>query len=115
MAKIPTHIYNGSKGKCVVCGKLIRHSSHNLGNADYLEKFFAPGNVIWSFYWREYDRVIAFHPNTVADTQTTYWSVIVRRCNEAGEFLPNAPVRTHSTQPDARDRVVTNVGNNVQG
>lgn len=105
MAKIATHIYNGSKGKCAVCGKLIRHSSHSLGNADYLAEHFKVGNVILSHYWRAYDRVVAFHPAS-ADG---YWAVEVRRCDVNGDFLPGELNREHCTSPDSRDLVITNV------
>ena len=67
-----------------------------------LANHFTPGNVLFSDYWREYDKVVAFHPAT----ETSSWAVEVIRCDRYGVPLSGEAVRNHSTRPDPRDRVV---------
>lgn len=70
-----------------------------------LAAHFTVGNIIFSDYWRSYDRVITFEPST----EHKGWSVTVRQCNAQGQFLDSESVRTHYTFPDKRDKIIGNV------
>ena len=71
-----------------------------------LENHFKPGNVIYSYYWRNYDLVRAFELRSTPNG--TLWVVAVQACDEDGNVLPGAVIRTHSTYPDFKrgDKVV---------
>lgn len=66
-----------------------------------LEDHFAPGNVILSDYWKKHDRVVSF------DWNGGNWSVKVQSVEKKGDkWEPAGEIRTHSTRPDKRDKVV---------
>lgn len=69
-----------------------------------VRKHFAPGNVIYSNYWREHDVVLDLVPTV--NCSGTSWYVLVVSCDENGVPVPGEPVRKHCTYPDTRDRVV---------
>jgi hypothetical protein len=67
-----------------------------------LEAHFTPGNIVYSAYWANHDRVLGFE-------RTQYgFSVSVIRCDAHGNAVPDERVRSHSTYPDFKrgDRVV---------
>jgi hypothetical protein len=64
-----------------------------------LSKHFAPGNILLSHYWKEYDLVLDFHPLT----RHSAWYVRVIHCDASGKPIKDARPRTHYTYPDQRD------------
>ena len=67
-----------------------------------LAEYFAIGNVLFDAYWREYEKVVAFHPAT-----NGLWSVDVVDCDIAGNVKAGSRVRNHSTYPGCRDFIVS--------
>ena len=66
-----------------------------------LEYHFAPGNVILSDYWKKHDRVVSF------DWNGGNWSVKVQGVElKDGKWEPVGEIRTHSTRPDKKDKVI---------
>lgn len=78
------------------------------GDYASLALYFAPGNVVYSRYWNDYDLVLSFrHPNAGGEIPWSSWSVTVAHCDADGNLLGEP--RTHCTWPDRGDHVVSNV------
>lgn len=67
-----------------------------------LAEHFTPGNVIKSDYWKEYDKVLSFSP----ETSDKGWEVRVVKSDKEGVTVPGERPRIHHTQPDKRDEIV---------
>lgn len=67
--------------------------------ARQLAAHFAPGNIIFSDYWRSYDVVLEFQPTTPARS----WFVRVIHCDYTGQPIKGERPRVHCTWPDKRD------------
>jgi GNAT superfamily N-acetyltransferase len=68
-----------------------------------LADHFAPGNVIYSGYWNDYDKVLDFKP----PDENGQWQVQVVRSDKDGNPVPGERPRWHATFPDMKkDKVV---------
>lgn len=67
-----------------------------------VREHFTPGNIVYSGYWREHDRVLAFE-----EFEKAGWQVQVEKVKKDGDkWVATGKPRWHSTAPDARDKVV---------
>lgn len=69
-----------------------------------IREHFTPGNIVFSSYWREHDRVLAFR-----ETENGGWEVQVEKVakkSKDGPWEAVKPPRWHATAPDAKDVVV---------
>lgn len=65
-----------------------------------LREYFTAGKVIYSSYWRSYDKVISFNiPKKGDPCEYSSWSVTVIPCDKEGNILAGAVSRTHCTNP----------------
>lgn len=67
-----------------------------------LAEHFAPGNIIFSNYWKSYDKVLEFKPGT----KDSAWAVKVIHTDKDGNPIPGERPRWHATYPDPKDKVV---------
>jgi hypothetical protein len=67
---------------------------------DRLRTYFAVGNVIYSKYWRSYDKVLQFDAPGIENCEYASWSVMVQECDENGIIDQSKPVRIHCTDPN---------------
>lgn len=66
-----------------------------------VKEHFAPGNIIFSSYWRHYDKVLAFKGEKLGD-----WQVQVQRVVADGDgWKASGDPRWHSTRPEATDQI----------
>lgn len=68
---------------------------------DKAKEFYQPGNIIYSGYWKSYDKVLQVQ-GTPGEAN---WSVEVQQVDREGNPVPGTQPRWHSTLPGKGDRV----------
>jgi hypothetical protein len=74
-----------------------RRRARKPDQIDRLENYFRPGRIVFSSYWKAYDKVLSFN----REEGIGGWSVTVQEVDKDG--APTGPPRDHSTMPDERE------------